>query len=509
MLPRRGYIVRMVHAPRPVPLHWKIIFGLVLGTAVGMALNRLWGPEQWAAAGIVDPAAYLARTTPKAGVPDPNAGATPLAAACRLAIELNGFVGDLFVRLLRFIAVPIVLFSIVAGVAGLGDVRALGRLGGRTLVIYLATTVLAVVLGLTLGNVVRPGECAGRPAATSVGQAASAVERAAETGGWWRQMLDLVPANPFEALARGQMLQVIVFALILGAGLGLLPKSAAQPALDAAGALRDAIIRIVHGILRLAPVAVFALMARLAASLGLDVLAGAAAYAGTVLAGLAVILLLEYPLLLRTLGRFSVRDFFRAIAPAQALAFSTSSSVATLPVTIECTTRSLRVPAPIAGFVCSTGATINMDGTALHQAVAALFVAQMHAIDLTLWQQATVLLTAVLASIGAPGIPGGGIVMLVIVLEQVGLPPEAIAGGVAVVLAVDRPLDMCRTVVNVSGDAMTAVLVSRLTGPDHSPAPAAGAAQAGSEPTDTPGAPTRHPASNAAAGESRPPTGLG
>ncbi|MEX2219973.1 MAG: dicarboxylate/amino acid:cation symporter [Phycisphaerales bacterium] len=468
--------------PHRLALHWKILIGLALGVAAGLALNLWWSAETWSALGVGSSRDYLAGRASEA-----NAGAGAGAAVVRLLIQLNGFVGDLFVRLLRFIAVPIVFFSLVMGAASLGDFRKLGRVGGKTIGIYLITTVAAVALGLLLANVVRPGEYVSvevrdRLAAEAQAQAGSMVSRTGEVPSAWQQVLDLVPSNPFAALAhdsalhvrvgdarhalQGQpgMLQVIIFALALGVGLSLLPRERGDPAIAVFGALTDAMIKIVHGVLWIAPVAVFALIARVVAAMGLDVLGALAAYSGVVLGGLALLLLVEYPLLVRLVAGIGFVRFFRAMAPAQALAFSSSSSAATLPVTIDCVTNRLGVSKPIASFVCPTGATINMDGTGLHQAASALFIAQMYSIPLPIWAQVGILLTAVLASIGAPGIPSGGIVMLVVVLEQAGFPPAAIAGGIAVILGVDRPLDMCRTVINVTGDATTAAIVARTEG---------------------------------------------
>lgn len=435
-----------------LPLHWKILIGLAAGIVVGLILNR-FGPD-------------ITRTTADSPI---------TAATIDFLVSLNDFIGRLFIRCLRFIAVPIVLFSLIVGAAGLGDIRKVGRIGGKTLAIYLATTAFAVILGLLLADLVRPGAFVGEATrAAQIAQHQAEVAASAQNTGRvqsvWQQLLDLIPANPFEALATASMLQVIVFALAIGIGLTMIPRDKAAPVIALCDSITDVIIKLVHIIMRLAPVAVFALIAPKVAAMGLDVLGALAVFCLVVVAGLLIILFVEYPLLLLLLGRYSPRRFFRGLAPAQFLAFSSSSSSATLPVTMDCTQNRLGVSEKITSFVCPLGATVNMDGTALFQAVATLFIAQMYSIDLGFLAQLNIVLLATLSSIGTPGIPSGGTVMLLVVLQQVGIPAE----GLAVVLGVDRVLDMCRTVVNISGDAMTAVIVARTEGePLAEPAAAA------------------------------------
>jgi proton glutamate symport protein len=428
----------------PLALHWKIVIGLVLGIVTGLALNAAHDPIR----SVLD------------------AGG-PVAWAFRFVADLTGFIGDVFIRALRFVAVPIVLFSLIAGAAGMGDIRRMGRVGGRALVIYLGTTAVAVAVGLLLANLVKPGSyiseaARDRLAAGHQADVTAQLSRTGEVPGLWRQLLDLIPANPFAALAGGVMLQVIVFALAIGLGLTLIDRDKARPVIALFETLTDVIVRLVHIIMRMAPYAVFALIVPVVTKLGVEVLTSLAVYAATVIGGLLLLLLVEYPLLLRVFAGVGFARFFRAMAPAQLLAFSSSSSSATLPVTMECARDRLGASEEVTSFVCPLGATINMDGTALYQAVATVFITELYQhVELTIGQQVTVMLTAVLASIGTPGIPGAGVLMLIIVLESVGIPPASIAGGIAVIMGVDRLLDMCRTVVNVSGDGMTAAIVAR------------------------------------------------
>ncbi|MBX3358133.1 MAG: dicarboxylate/amino acid:cation symporter [Phycisphaeraceae bacterium] len=430
-----------------IALHWKIVIGLIAGILVGLLLNS-FGPAIQAAAGDTGPAA----------------------GTIRFLTQLNDFVGALFIRALRFIAVPVVFTSLIVGAAGLGDLRRLGRIGGKTFGLYLGTTAFAVVLGLVLANVIKPGSFVGESARTAQFAAneatvAASVENISKVKSLWQQALDVVPENPFGALAQGEMLQIIVFALVIGIGLTMIPRDKAAPVIAFFDALTDVIIKIVHLVMRLAPVAVFALVVPKVATLGLDVLAALGAFCLVVVLGLAILTFVEYPLLLWLLGRMSYGRFFKAMAPAQVLAFSSSSSAATLPVTMDCVQNRIGVSERITSFVCPLGTTINMDGTALFQGVAVLFIAQLYGISLDVGAQISIVLLATLSSIGSPGVPSGGTVMLLLVLKQVGLPAE----GIAVVLGVDRILDMCRTVTNVTGDGMTAVIIARSEGEEIEP----------------------------------------
>jgi proton glutamate symport protein len=433
-----------------------ILVALLLGLLVGLLLNALWTQAVWSRLGVIEPDKFLAAADSRINRP------TALAHAARFAVDLNAFIGDLFVRLLRLAAVPIVLFSIVAGVASLGNVRAVGRIGVKTLALYLATTVFAVSLGLVIADVVRPGAFIDEQHREQLleARAAEAESRAAQTSAIPSirdQLLNIVPRNPFDALARGDMLQVILFAVLLGFGLTLLPDERVKPVRDLFETLGEAVARLVHVLMRIAPIPVFCLIVPVIAAIGLDALAALTAYIACVLAGLAFILFVEYSLLVRLLAKRSPIEFFRALSPALTVAFSSSSSNATLPVTMRCVVDNLKVDRKTAGFVLPLGATVNMDGTALYQAIATIFIAQAFGIDLSFEAQLSVVIAATLASIGSPGIPGGGIVFLIVILQTVGVPAQ----GIALILGVDRLLDMCRTVVNVTGDAAVAAIVDR------------------------------------------------
>jgi proton glutamate symport protein len=464
---------------RRLALHWKIVIGLVLGIAAGVIIDQLWTARTWAALGVEDPAAFMRQRPGEVfctGTPAANESASFGALAVRAVVNATLLVGQFFFRALRFIAVPIVLFSLAAGVASLGDLRRLGRIGAKTVLIFIVTTALAILIGLGLAGAVKPGHYIDESARATMQQQYQArvqasVEGTASVPTLWQQSLDLVPANPFEAVAtalmapgtikgQGSLLQVIATAIILGIGLTMIPAARAAPVIAICQAMTDVIVALVGLIMRLAPYAVFALVVPAIVNMGLDVLGAVGLYASVLLSGLLLILLVEYPAMLWLLGRYRPGRFFRGMAPAMLTAFSSSSSSATLPVTMACARRRLGVSERIASFVCPLGATINMAGTAMYQGIAAAFIAQMYNMDLTFGQQLTVVLTATLAAVGTPGIPGAGVVMLVIVLDSVHVPAQ----GIAVILGVDRLLDMVRTVVNVSGDAAAAVVVARSEG---------------------------------------------
>jgi Na+/H+-dicarboxylate symporter len=382
--------------------------------------------------------------------------------------------GTIFVNLLKLLAVPLVLVSLVDGVTGLRDLRKLSSMGGRTLLIFLCTTVLAVTLGLVLVNIVRPGDYLSTERredlkarfSTQTDQGFNNAQAFKERGPL-SPIVDMVPDNLFHALSNNtSMLQVVFFALFMGVAIMSLPSDQTQSVRDLFGQLNRIVLLMVDYVMAFAPIGVFALIASLIADLAgndpakaLELLGALSVYALTVVLGLALMLLVVYATLVRVFGGLSPRRFFRVMSPAQLLAFSTSSSNATLPVNLECAEK-LGVREEVRTFVLPLGATVNMDGTSLYQAVATVFIAQAFGTDLTWAQQLTIVLTATLASIGSAGVPGAGMVMLVIVLQSVGLE----SAGIALVVAVDRILDMMRTVVNVTGDAMTAVLVDRWMG---------------------------------------------
>ena len=426
-------------------LHWQILIGMGLGLVVGVVLNLAQGPIQ-AAAG----------------------GSELLAGVFGFVVNLNDFIGDLFLRGLRFIAVPIVLFSLIVGASSLNDLKKLSRIGGRTIGIYLLTTAVAISVGLLLANIVQPGtflspEVRDAMATASASAVASKVE-AATAPDTWATLLDIVPKNPFKALAEGRMLQVVFSALAVGVALTLIPEEKSKPIIAAADGLTEVIIKLVQAVMMAAPIAVFCLIVRVMANLGLDVLGALLVYSATVIGGLALMTFVVYPLALKVFGGVSPRRFFRAIAPAQLLAFSSSSSSATLPVTLECVEDRLGAGEDVASFVVPLGATINMDGTALYQGVAAIFIAQLYGIELDFSAQLTIVLTATLASVGTAGVPGVGLIMLVIVLQSVGISDDVMKGGLAIIFGVDRLLDMCRTTTNVTGDCMVAAVVAAREG---------------------------------------------
>lgn len=453
-------------AKKKLALHWKILIGLVLGVVVGLAINSLWTAATWESLGVAEAKTFLAGPkTAKASMADgmPNAGAGFVASAAKFLRNLNGFVGDLFMNGLKFIAVPIVLFSLAAGVASLNDITKVGRIGVKTMAIFLATTCLAVTIGLAAANLIGPGR--GFPVelreSLRAQQSEAATQKVSAAGAQidrstWDVLLDIFPSNPFQAMAEGNTLQVVVVGMLVGVALTLIPRQKAAPLVAFFDAMTEVVIKIVGMVLVLAPYAVFALLVRVVADMGVGVLRSLAAYCFTVVLGLAIMMFVVYPLVLRIFTPVGYARFFRAISPAQLLAFSSSSSGATMPVTMECVERRLGVSEDVTSFVIPVGATVNMDGTALYQGVAAAFIAQMYGMDLTIGQQLTIVLAATLASIGTAAVPGVGIVMLVIVLEAVGIPLD----GIAVILGVDRILDMCRTSVNVTGDCMVAAVVA-------------------------------------------------
>ena len=430
-------------------LHWQIILGLVLGTAFGVvAAVQGWG------AFVADWVAPF---------------------------------GTIFINGLKLIAVPLILASLVTGVASLSDLRKLSRIGGKTIGIYVATTAVAVTLGLGVVNLLRPGaavpetmraELSAEYAGDTAGRLASAAS--AEARGPLQVLVDLVPDNFFAAVTAGtglfggdgfsnsaSTLQVVFVALLLGIGLIQVPKESARPLLAFFESLNDVVIKLVDLIMLMAPVGVFALIAGTITSLAGDdvgrivaLLGALGYYCLAVLVGLAFHTLVVYPSMLKAFTPMGIRTFFAGIGPAQLVAFSTSSSGATLPVTMERCEEKLGVSEEVSSFVLPLGATINMDGTALYQAIAAVFIAQALGMGLSLTAQLTIVLTAVLASIGTAAVPGAGIIMLVIILQSVNVPAE----GIALILGVDRILDMCRTVTNVTGDATVATIVAASEG---------------------------------------------
>lgn len=421
-----------------IPLHTQIILGLILGLIFGLVIIK---------SGIA---------------PD-------------FTIDYIKPIGTIFINALKMIAVPLVLASLIVGVSNLGDVSKLSRIGGKTIATYLITTVLAVSIGLTLVNIFKPGNSL--PAETrenlmllyegAAGSKTSEAEKIQDQSPL-QPIVDMVPENFFQASTdNASMLQVVFFAIIAGIALLQVSKKKGAPVIAFFDGFNDVIIKIVGYIMLIAPYGVFALMASLIVEIAgdnpdsaINLLLALLKYSLVVVGGLFFMILVIYPLILKSFTKISYVDFFKALRPAQLLAFTTSSSSATLPVTMKQVEEEIGVSEEVSSFVLPLGATINMDGTSLYQGVAAVFIAQALGMELTISQQLMIVLTATLASIGSAGVPGAGLIMLIIVLESIGVP----ASGIALIIAPDRILDMFRTVVNVTGDATVCCVVASTEG---------------------------------------------
>ena len=378
--------------------------------------------------------------------------------------------GTIFLKLLKLIAVPLIFVSLVKGISSLTDITKLSRIGYKTIVIYIITTVFATTVGLAMVNIFKPGDVfpdeRQEQYREQFGAQVEIRQESAQEYGKQSPLHffeEMVPENFFRAAGdNSKMLQIIFFAILFSIALVLVPGDKSQVVKDFFDGLNDVILKIVDLIMRFAPIGVFALMAALVVDFSgdADIFTALGMYMLTVTLALFILILGFYPFLIRVFAGVRIPRFLKGILPAQLVAFTTSSSAATLPVTMKQVTHELGVSKPIANFVLPVGVTINMDGTSCYQAIAAVFIAQVFGIDLTLVQQLTIVLTATLASIGSPGIPSGSIVMLIIVLNSVGLPVE----GLALILGVDRPLDMLRTVVNITGDSTVASIVARSEG---------------------------------------------
>jgi proton glutamate symport protein len=421
-----------------IPLHTQIIVGLILGLIVGFAIVQL----------------------------NISSG---------FIIDYVKPIGTIFINSLKMIAVPLVFASLVIGVANLGDISKLSRIGGKTLLAYLVTTVIAISIGLLLVNFFEPGESLPQSTRENLmalydDAAGSKASKAEEVKGQGplQAIINIVPENVVKAATEnGSMLQVVFFAIIVGIALLQIPKEKAKNFTNFFDAFNDVIIKIVEYIMMIAPYGVFALMASLIVEIAGDdpesavsLLLALLKYTLVVLGGLVIVVGGVYFILLKAFTKIPFKDFLGAMRPAMLLGFSTSSSSATLPVTMKTVEEEMGVSEEVSSFVLPLGATINMNGTSLYQAVAAVFIAQALGMDLTLSQQLTIVLTATLAAIGSAGVPGAGLIMLIIVLESIGVP----GAGVALIIAPDRILDMFRTVVNVTGDAAVCVAVASTEG---------------------------------------------
>ena len=416
---------------KKLPLHWKILLGMLFGVLFGLLFSQFeWGRD--------------------------------------LVVDWIKPFGTIFINVLKLIAVPLILASLIKGVSDLKDITQLSSMGSRTIGLYLLTTLTAVTIGLSIVNLIKPGNTISDEtrkellsAYASDAAAKQIVAAAQKEAGPLQALVDMVPSNIFAAMQdNGNMLQVIFFAIFFGIGIVLIPQKKSQSVKDFFDALNEVILKLIDLIMIAAPYGVFALLAALVAEApSADLFKALGLYTITVLLGL-LCMLFFYIILVRLATGKKIGFFLKGISPAQLLAFSTSSSAATLPVTMECVHEHLGVDEDVSSFVLPIGATINMDGTSLYQAVAAVFIAQAFGMDLSLGAQLGIIATATLASIGSAAVPGAGMVMLVIVLAQAGI-PEA---GLALIFAVDRPLDMCRTSVNVTGDASVSMLVAKWLG---------------------------------------------
>lgn len=360
-------------------------------------------------------------------------------------------VGAIFIRGIRMMVVPLVFISLTCGAAGIGDLRKLGRIGGKTILFYMASTATAITIGLTVAHITNPG--------LGINLSSEAAFQSKTPPFIMDILVDIVPTNPIAAMANGNMLQIIFFALLTGIAIAYIGKKA-QPILDLANLANEVILKMVSLILSIAPFGVFALIAKVMASQGLDILLPLINYMGTVLLALLLQATLTYSGALSLLARVNPLTFFKKFSSTMMVAFSTSSSSATLPVTMETVEKDLGVSNDVCSFTLPLGATINMDGTSIMQGVATVFIAQVFGVDLSIQALMMVILTATLASVGTAGVPGVGLITLSMVLQSVGLPVE----GIALIIGVDRILDMTRTVVNITGDAVATVVIGKSEG---------------------------------------------
>ena len=429
---------------KKLALHWKILIGMVLGIVFGFLMNSLDGGKSF----VID--------------------------------WIKPF-GTIFINLLKLIAVPLILASLIKGISDLKDISKIKKMGARTIIVYVLTTVVAIVIGLGIVNVVKPGE---GMSAETIDKIKTKYENSADVAdkltkasaqndaGPLQALVDIFPSNIFQSFASASMLQIIFFALFVGISLLLISEKKSKPLMDFFDSLNEMVMKMVDLIMLFAPFAVFALLANVMIAFDdTEILLKLLVYALCVVGGL-FLMICFYLLLVGVYTKKSPFWFLKQISPAQLLAFSTSSSAATLPVTMERVEEHLGVDKEVSGFVLPVGATINMDGTSLYQAIAAVFIMQVIWPEgLTFSNQLIIVGTALLASIGSAAVPSAGMVMLVIVLESVGFPEELLPIGLALIFAVDRPLDMCRTMVNVTGDATVSMIIAKSLGKLHDPKP--------------------------------------
>ncbi|WP_452597703.1 dicarboxylate/amino acid:cation symporter [Pontimicrobium sp. MEBiC01747] len=429
---------------KKLALHWKIIIGMVLGIIFGFIMNSVDGGKGFVSDWIAP-------------------------------------FGKIFINLLKLIAVPLILASLIKGISDLKDISKIKTMGLKTIGIYIGTTLIAIIIGLSIVNIVKPGD--GMPQDTiekikmKYETSSGVIDKlnkatAQQDSGPLQALVDIFPSNIFKAMGEAKMLQIIFFALFVGICLLLIPEKKAKPLVNFFDSLNEVVMKMVDLIMLFAPYAVFALLANVIIAFDdPEILLKLLKYALCVVFGL-VLMIGFYMILIKVFAKKSPLWFLKQISPAQLLAFSTSSSAATLPVTMERVEEHIGVDKEVSGFVLPVGATVNMDGTSLYQGIAAVFIMQVIWPEgLTFTNQLVIIATALLASIGSAAVPSAGMVMLVIVLESIGFPAELLPIGLALIFAVDRPLDMCRTVVNVTGDATVSTLVAKSLGKLHEPRP--------------------------------------
>ena len=412
-------------------LHTRMLLGFIAGTSLGLAANLFAADAGWLDTLVV----YVA---------DP--------------------VGQLFLRLLFMLVIPLVFSALILGVVEIGDPRSLGRIGGKTLAWILVVTTVAVSIGLVMVNLLEPGRGIppelGAELMAQTGERASQIAQGSQGVSGISVLLNIVPRNPVQSAANGDLIAVMFFALMFGIAATVIRSEGTKAFVSAVQGVYDICLKLIDWTIRLAPYAVAALLFSITAKLGFDVLVQLARFVATVLAALAIHFFIVFPILLRVFGGMSPLAFFRGAQPALLTAFSTSSSSATLPTTLAVTEQRLGVPRRVARFVCTLGATANMNGTALFEGVTVLFLAQFFGVELSMFQQVTILLLCILGGIGAAGVPGGSLPVIAMILAMFGIPPE----GIGLILGVDRLLDMCRTVVNVGGDMVGSVVIGRSEG---------------------------------------------
>lgn len=422
---------------KKIELHWKIIIGMVLGLIFGFILLQFEGGKNFS-----------------------NNWIKP--------------VGTIFIKLLKLIAIPLILASLIKGISDLKDISKFKLIGLRTIIVYICTTIIAISIGLILVNIFEPGDGVSAETVSKLTDSYSeskGVQQKLSTAseqkniGPLQFIEDMVPDNAFQAFSDNRlMLQVIFVSIFLGISMLLIGDDKSKPLKSIFDSLNDVVLKMVDLIMLTAPYAVFALLANVVVSSDdSEILMALLKYALIIVFGL-IIMIAVYSILVFLFTKTNPVWFLKQISPAQLLAFSTSSSAATLPVTMDRVEKYIGVDKEVSSFVLPVGATINMDGTSLYQAVAAVFICQALAFDISFYDQLTIVLTALLASIGTAAVPGAGMVMLVIVLESIGFPADKLAIGIALIFAVDRPLDMFRTVVNITGDATVSMIVANSVG---------------------------------------------